>query len=221
MEAGQWIAMHPFNGLSVYFGGHFLSLAVCYGIIPYIQAKANKGCLVQKFYVNEIISFSANMNLRLSGSTIHPLLMDSICLLHTLPRNSRYGDVHHNSVSTVKCLLSKGADPNAKSGSFRNTVWENFKFVYVAECNSKEWLEESIQISVLMIQHGAGDFSKKQRKKVLDDLEAVRNPLPPLSLSLHRRELCRILSIQGPEFTPRANVVCQLGYDALPTWASG
>jgi len=48
LEAGQWVTMHPIGHLSQHFGGHFLSLAVCYGINDYVQAKANKGCLVQK-----------------------------------------------------------------------------------------------------------------------------------------------------------------------------
>lgn len=101
LRAGKWVFLHPAitegpaftdrtHGPN--FGANFLSLAVRYGIIEYVQAKANQGCLVQNF-----------------RNKVWPLLFDAIFVDYRW-RNKYHDTVPH--LEMITCLLKKGADPN-------------------------------------------------------------------------------------------------------------
>ncbi|CAJ2503269.1 Uu.00g106630.m01.CDS01 [Anthostomella pinea] len=98
----HWDATWPSHGYSVQakaYGGTFLSLATCYNVVEYVQAKADPTCLVQ-----------APAGFKGKDRAIDyrpwPLLMDVVMFdLKRTPgqNNQDYGPM-------IQCLLDKGAD---------------------------------------------------------------------------------------------------------------
>ena len=92
LEIGQWVPSHPCLISEPVFGSTFLSLVVRYGIVEYIEAKANQGCLVQHFRAG-----------------VWPLLLDAV----SVDPNGIIGPPNAAPrVDMISCLLNKGADPN-------------------------------------------------------------------------------------------------------------
>lgn len=94
LRAGKWVPSHPLLSKPVIdsnFGGSFLSLAVRYGFVEFVEAKANHGCLVQD-----------------SRNKVWPLLADATYV------NSVWTEYHDTvpQLDMIICLLRKGADPN-------------------------------------------------------------------------------------------------------------
>ena len=142
LETGQWVPSHPcFTSLTeqTVFGATFLSLVVRYGIVEYIEAKANQACLVQHFH-----------------NGVWPLLLDAVYV----DSKSRIGPpnaVPHLDI--INCLLKKGADLNYPihgiKGVNQSSIWlqtlhhmrEKYDYVEL----KSPWLE----IAETMIRHGA------------------------------------------------------------------
>jgi len=161
---GQWI---PFTSYS-----HFLSIATRFGILSYLRAKVNQGCLVQgisnKWDIEPVMS-----------CTIRPLLFDAI-------------DEEIPNPTIVKLFLERGADPNfntavggsnwdhmrRKLGQFQRGIWKS----------SHDQQERWINTVILMIEHGAGYYSKRDRQLLL---ERLRNDRDMLSVEVSRQELVR------------------------------
>lgn len=208
LEAGQWVGLHPITNLSQHFGGHFLSLAVCYAINEYVEAKVNKSCLVQRATKSlpSFISTASDRNTEeiksnIGFSGIHPLLLDAICFSKKTTRLAvltAYGIVQPD-ISILQCLLRKGADPNARfrASDEVGTVWEFAKTACMNDLFvmkplrsgalkdaereprtliDQELLEKWTAIYALMIQYGAGEFSAKRRKAILERLQPSRKP---------------------------------------------
>lgn len=194
MAAGQWVVLHPIRELSQHFGGHFLSLAAAYGIDTYVQAKASKGCLTQ---IASFININSPLSLceisrSIRSSVIHPLLLDTLCFLGIrggIPKGEAYA-IEQPSISMIKCLLEKEADPNAAYEDMgkTSTVWEFAKSAYADDQHPlldpktllsayREWLEKRVYLFELMIQYGAGDYSRRRRKAILEQLESSQNTL--------------------------------------------
>jgi hypothetical protein len=96
LESGQWVLSHRLlsnDQMQSYFGSTFLSLAVRYGAVHFVRAKANPGCLaLQPSVVNR--------------SRIWPLLMDATYYDPSWKRDTV------PDISMINCLLEMGADPN-------------------------------------------------------------------------------------------------------------
>lgn len=114
LEDGGWFILNQTARLQEHsyapnFVANFLSLAVRYGIVEYVQAKAEPGCLVRNLY-----------------HELWPLLFDAIDV-NSSWRNKYRENVPH--LEMITCLLRKGADPNFLisrvkfSGGLKNPRW--------------------------------------------------------------------------------------------------
>lgn len=179
LEQGQWVAVHPLCDISHLFGGHFLSLAVCCGITAYIRERANKGCLVQVIKFRDLAG-------RKIATTIHSLLLDAFVDLGRTEFKRAGLDL-----SMVTCLLEKGANPNTELSlsNEQHSVWELVLAMIVEKTMfhaAKEWVE----VARLMMKHGAGHYTQREQKVILDD---IRSTTGEYSSSLDHRLL-------SPEF---------------------
>ncbi len=179
----HWIASHPDNTESTVFGDNFLSLAVRYGFVDYVDAKVNKGCIVL-----------------CSQSEEWPLLLDAI-----------YADEKHTfgpadtiaNPEMIACILKHGADPNyplarisTLSLTLAPTIWHQTS-VHIGEHYRGFCLTEPLEkIAESMIQHGAKvdsqlfrvlveqkyewrqsydqAFATKMAKSLYDSLQAIK-----------------------------------------------
>jgi len=162
LELGQWVAVHPVCDLSRLFGAHFLSLAVRCGVTAYVQAKANKGCLIQVIRKGGSTAPGLGQD-TLIVTRIHSLLLDAF----SAAAQNNYGCTVPD-YSMVTCLLTKGANPNAELIAYNGlrTVWEVAWEAITAETSSSlssSWIE----VAALMMEHGAGHYSKQERKRLL------------------------------------------------------
>lgn len=189
VQSGQWVGMHPFRALAPLFGGHFLSLAVCYDIGDYIAMKANKGCLVQTIDRN-------------TWSAVHPLLLDSLCFdetaldLHGLPESN---------IATLEVLLEKGADPNAgfRKSMKVSTVWETAKTclqdyngVWLSESRLLVRLQRYSLVFALLVRYGAGDYTNDRRELIQQWCEDVHDALERGEVPTGIHELYTLLGIE-------------------------
>ena len=139
LETGQWVPCFISSTEQAVFGSTFLSLAVRYGIIEYIEAKANQGCLVQHFRTG-----------------VWPLLLDAVYV----DSNGIIGPPNAAPrLDMISCLLKKGADPNYPisgiEGVKQSSIWvETLQHIldkYVGMELKSPWSE----IAEMMIRHGA------------------------------------------------------------------
>ena len=140
LETGQWVPSHPCSTSLIeeaVFGSTFLSLVVRYGIVEYIEAKANQGCLVQHFRIG-----------------VWPLLLDAV---YVDPKDKIGLSNAAPRLDIISCLLKKGADPNypgiegvKKSSSWVRTL-QHMLDTYDGQELKSPWLE----IAEMMIRHGA------------------------------------------------------------------
>ncbi|KAH0559273.1 hypothetical protein GP486_004211 [Trichoglossum hirsutum] len=156
LEAGQWVPSHPLlsEGVIQYrFGSNFLSLVVRYGVVEYVEAKVNQGCLVQQV-----------------RNRIWPLLLDATYA------DSRWQIECHDAVpclDMIACLLNKGADPNYLVPYRVGSVWVQILESILEDFDvtlKPPWAA----IARLMIEHGA-----EVNKSVIDLLIMKRYNLPP------------------------------------------
>ena len=143
LETGHWVPSHPMIEQTL-FGATFLSLVVRYGIVEYIEAKANRLCLVQHFCYG-----------------VWPLLLDAV----HVDSSGKIGPQNEAPrLEVIDCLLKKGADPNyplptgAKGKTFRGaTIWL-YVLDYILDGNrltGHHCLFPWSQIVDAMIQYGA------------------------------------------------------------------
>ena len=131
------------------FGWTFLSLTARCGVVPYIEAKASRDCLVQK----------------LEGE-MWPLLLDAVQASNSTHYPPEYYLVPNPD--SVACLLSIGADPNFKITETRQhralrghedlakTVWGVAMWCMWSSFQPNFKLESPwLEIATSMIQHGA------------------------------------------------------------------
>ena len=142
LAVGQWVPSHPLVPNSKFqnqFGCIFLSLAVRYGVVEYVQAKVNKGCLAQQIH-----------------NKVWPLLRDATWV------NARWKNECRDtvpSIDMIACLLDRGADPNfqlpGNDDAIPRSVWaQTLEFVYKNFDNAR--IEPPWDAIVrLMIKHGA------------------------------------------------------------------
>lgn len=163
LESGQWIPvccsfmsssglLNPWGGTSIgRFGQTFLSLAVRYGIIEYVKAKANRGCLVQCYAIG-----------------VWPLLYDAL----TPDPDGVFRPLNEvPSLDMINCLLSKGADPNFSKDSCRfGSVWNWSLNCYLSYYHKTELKSSWLEIAGMMILHGA-----KFRQDLVHDPERRRS----------------------------------------------
>ena len=142
-EGRHWVASHPHINNSMIFGPNFLSLAVRYGFVDYVRARANQACLVQR-----------------SGSEEWPLLLDAI---YAEKRDILGSADAIAKPEMIACILEHGADPNyslARVGAtlphmLQPTIWHQTA-IHILErheslCIDLPWEK----IAESMIQHGA------------------------------------------------------------------
>ena len=104
-----WIKSSPrldWKRVPKWFDYSLLSLAVIFGIVGYVRAKAEPGCLIQ---MPTIVSSANDM----PRCVKWPLLMDAI-ILGIYDR--RTDTIRHLDILMIQCLLDKGADPNYMVG---------------------------------------------------------------------------------------------------------
>ncbi len=167
LEDGKWVASHPDIISSMVFGANFLSLAVRYGLVDYVRARANQACLVQP------------------GLEEWPLLLDAIYT------NKKYilgpADAIANP-EIIACILEHGADPNYSlariagppSPSLQPTIWHqtaiHMLYHHRSLCIESPWEK----IAESMIQHGAKVDRQLFRLLVEHKYEYWRSNDPPL-----------------------------------------
>ena len=180
LKAGKWVASHPaltelsfVDGLDPKFGGNFLSLTVRYGIVEFVEAKSNQGCLVRD-----------------TQNGLWPLLVDAISVSHQ--RRSEYHDtVPH--LDMVICLLKKGADPNflipANSARTAISVWvhtlDSMLEDYDGICLKSPWLA----IVHAMIEHKAEVSKDMMSRLKIDNWEWDGRRLSGKKLKLYQELL--------------------------------
>jgi hypothetical protein len=135
LAAGQWVPTHPMLSdprFQIEFGCNFLSLVVRYGVVDYVQAKVNRGCLVQRISMkppplsrNLVRLYNQSKNNTTSYPTgIWPLLQDSV---HP---STLWSIGFHDSVPSlemIECLLNHGANPNHLFHDDDGKVWSVWK----------------------------------------------------------------------------------------------
>ena len=108
-ETGQWVQLWP-DAHEIPFGGHFLSLNVRYGVIPYVEARATRRCLIQKVYLSDDFDLRYGpepQTFQSPKTWLYPLLLDAVS------DSSTWASTHFDSVPNpdmVACLLRKGAN---------------------------------------------------------------------------------------------------------------
>lgn len=122
-ELGQWVHT-SLSIFSTHGLGHFLSLAVLYGITEYVEAQVDEGCLVQKVVPDH--SHTTRRSRTHCQIRTHSLLLDAVTTkelfgLEFLLLKELDGVP---DPAMVALLLRKGADPDAAADDSR-TVWEN------------------------------------------------------------------------------------------------
>ena len=190
LEAGLWVPSQHFHKYASkpeesLFGACFLSLVVRYGITDYIEAKANRGCLVQHFRTG-----------------IWPLLLDAV----SAGSDSMIG--FSDAVprpDMINCLLKKGANPNYDISRIRGTpahqasVWLQ-TVQYILQRNEGPELKSPwLEIAEAMIRHGAKAHVDEERAR----LRVEANPhqstlLDQLKVTKKQHPQSRFLSISGP-----------------------
>jgi hypothetical protein len=153
-EFGMWVQLHPLSQCSQPFGNHFLSLAIRYGVVEYVEAKVTKGCLLQW-------SGEQHFVLR-NGIRVYPLLLDAVTTSDAWRKE--YRD-RVPDPAMVQCLLRKGADPNTEAVSRYSTIWG------IAQRGMAKDITEGMLISPwamtadLMLKYGAEMVSDSQSLK--------------------------------------------------------
>lgn len=141
LATGQWVPSHPLLSDPKFrdeFGCHFLSLVVRYGVVEYVEAKVNQGCLVQ--------------NIR---NKVWPLIRDATHV------NARWKSECHDAVPSVEmiaCLLNRGADPNFSTvefGAILHSGWGQVLVVVLKNFDGVIIKPPWAAIARLMIEHGA------------------------------------------------------------------
>jgi hypothetical protein len=142
LAAGQWVPSHPLLSDPKFrdkFGCHFLSLAVRYGVVEYVEAKVNQGCLVQQIH-----------------NKVWPLIRDATHV------NARWKSECHDAVPSVEmiaCLLNRGADPNflipVEGEATSHSVWGQALVVVFENFDGITIKPPWAAIARLMIEHGA------------------------------------------------------------------
>lgn len=163
LRAGQWVSSHPNRfilNMDCTFGFNFLSLAVRYGIVDFVEAKANSGCLVQNF-----------------SNTLWPLLLDAIDV--NMP--TEYHDkVPH--LDMITCLLRKGADPNLiipiNRTSMTMSVWDytlgHILRNFDGKCIKSPW--DAVAREMI------GNKAKVYKKKNVSQLKAMSRTQHPFDI---------------------------------------
>lgn len=171
---GHWAIFHPYVDRARIYGGHYISLVVRNGVMPFIKRSVHGKCLVPAAFVLPLAV----------ESTLFPLLLDAI------GRDRTSGISEHDkkgpNVEVVTWLLEKGADPNHKMGFVSGrlapageTVWQitldNFATVlddlvlslpYNYEC-AISWAS----VCRIMLEYGAGEFSAAERRNAIHVIE--------------------------------------------------
>lgn len=129
------------------FGASFLSLAVRYGIVNFVEAKANQGCLVQD-----------------SDNKVWPLLLDAIRV------DSQWQTYCHDTVphlEMITCMLKKGADPNFLIPHYdKVSVWDKTLEPILEAFDGKNIKSPWNTIARVMIEHKA-NVNKDRIRKLL------------------------------------------------------
>jgi len=169
LDIGQWAAFHPYRKTVPISGGHYLSLVVRHGVLPYVQRKVNLKCLLQSIPTSRDVT----------ANPVYPLLLDAI----TGFVNSRASEIEPRGpdVETIACLLEKGADPNytRQRSSFGHmalgeTVWvttlNDFAKV-LWDYEQPLYMQASwMSVCKLMLENGAGEYSVAERQKAVEAL---------------------------------------------------
>lgn len=142
LETGQWVPSHPcYMSLTEepVFGSTFLSLVVRYGIVEYIEAKANQGCLVQHFRTG-----------------VWPLLLDAV---YVDPNGIIGPSNAAPRLDMINCLLNKGADLNYPisgiEGARKSSSWVLTLQHMLEQYDGLELKSPWLEITEMMIRHGA------------------------------------------------------------------
>jgi hypothetical protein len=142
VKRGLWI--YAYVGAEQFYsrsGYTFLSVAVRYGVIEYVKAKAERGCLVKRPGIPPG-----------ERSLKWPLLYDSFEIDSHWAHASALP-----SPEMVQCLLNLGADPNYRPSRHHPTCWQNLlEKISVKEFDQSLPLPEPwASIVDLMVAHGA------------------------------------------------------------------
>lgn len=158
LENGQWVASHPHLTKWPAFGANYLSLIVRYGIVDYVEARANRGCLVQHF-----------------RSGIWPLLIDALNV--DLRDAIGFADTVPN-IEMIACLLKKGADPNYSlfgiDGMTQPSIWLQTVRYILGDFDGLTLKSPWEEIATLMIRHGA-KADNDMVHMIIDDKRKLAN----------------------------------------------
>lgn len=153
LGAGLWVASNPLcrKEIGEGFGGTFLGLAVRYGVLEFVEKRANYGCLVQSPLYDYGVSF------------IWPLLADAVDVMSS-SRTEHYNTLRQPDMIT--CLLKKDADPNSSIPGEAKSVWDKTLDVVL------ENYDISLKAPWLNVAHEMIDHGAKLNKDFLPNLLA-------------------------------------------------
>ena len=143
------------------FGGHFLSLNVRFGVIPYVEARVTPRCLIQKTYVSDGLDLSDGLqpdSFQYVTTQLYPLLLDAIS--RNVNRDYLISVPSMESVPNpdmVACLLRKGVsfDWACQSNQLNYHPWRHLLWSILNcwddEENSMKWMK----IAKMALQNGS------------------------------------------------------------------
>lgn len=156
VETGQWVEL--WSGCrEIPFGGHFLSLNVRYGVIPYVEARATPRCFIQKAYVSDGLDLSDGLqpdSFEFVKTQLYPLLLDAI----SYHINSVYPDSDSvPNLDMVACLLRKGAsfDWPYQSTQLNHHPWRHLLRSILNCWDDEENLMKWMKIAKLALQNSS------------------------------------------------------------------
>ena len=155
-ESGQWVEL--WSGCpKTHFGGHFLSLNVRYGVIPYVEARATPRCFIQKAYVSDGLDLSDGLqpeSFQYVTTQLYPLLLHAF----SYDINSFYSDsVSVPNPDMVACLLRKGAsfDWTYQSNQLDRHPWRHLLRSILICWDDEESLVKWMKIAKLALKNGS------------------------------------------------------------------
>lgn len=170
VETGQWVGLWP-GYRRITFGGHFLSLNVRYGVIPYVETRAKPRCLIQKAYVSPGLDLRDGLqpdSFQFVKAQVYPLLLDAIS--YDLDPLFIDLDLDSDSVPNpdmVACLLRKGASFDWACQSNQSNHWRFLLRAIVSCWDDEENLMKWMKIAKLALQNGSFIPSESSVKRLL------------------------------------------------------